>query len=100
MAEVARRHGMLPQQLYTWRGRFRDRAERMGSVPAVIEGPSTTPVPSTSSGPPTPAVTTVPAAQKTGGQIVIETRGLSICILSDVDADHIERVLLAVQVNT
>ena len=94
VAEVAQRHGMLPQQLYNWRGRFRERAEGMGFVPAVIEGPSTSPVPST------PAVSSVPAAQRTGGQIVIETRGLSIRIPSDVDADHIERVLLAVQVNT
>ena len=39
VAEVARRHGMLPQQLYNWRGRFRERAEGMGFVPAVIEGP-------------------------------------------------------------
>lgn len=100
VAEVAQRHGMLPQQLYNWRGRFRERAEGMGFVPAVIEGPSTSPVRSTSSGPPTPAVSSVPAAQRTGGQIVIETRGLSIRIPSDVDADHIERVLLAVQVNT
>ena len=34
------------------------------------------------------------------GEIIIETRGLSIRIPSDVDADHIERVLLAAQVNT
>ncbi|WP_397587062.1 IS66-like element accessory protein TnpA [Sphingobium fuliginis] len=99
VAEVARRHGMLPQQLYTWRGRFRDRAEGMGFVPAVIEGPSTIPVSSTSSGPPTPAASSLPASPSSGGEIVIETRGLSIRIPSDVGADHIERVLLAAQVN-
>jgi transposase len=94
VAEVARRHGMLPQQLYTWRGRFKERAEEMGFVPAVIDGP---PIPP---GPPTPAVSSAPATPKAGGQIVIETAGLSIRIPSDVDADHIERVLLAVQANT
>ncbi|KEQ49967.1 IS66-like element accessory protein TnpA [Sphingobium chlorophenolicum] len=100
VAEVAQRHGMLPQQLYNWRGRFRERAEGMGFVPAVIEAPSPSPVPSTSSGPPAPTVSSVPVAERSDGQIVIETRGLSIRIPSDVDADHIERVLLAVQVNT
>ncbi|WP_454888784.1 IS66-like element accessory protein TnpA [Sphingobium indicum] len=100
VAEVARRHGMHPQQLYNWRGRFRERAEGMGFVPAVIEGPSTPPVPPTSSGPPAPAVCSVPVAERTEGQIVIETRGLSIRIPSDVDADHIERVLLAARVTT
>lgn len=34
-----------------------------------------------------------------GGQIVIETGTLSIRIPCDVSADHIERVLLAVQVS-
>jgi transposase len=100
VAEVAQRHGMLPQQLYNWRGRFRERAEGMGFVPAVIESPSTPPVPSTSSGSPASTVSSVPVAERTDGQIVIETRGLSIRIPSDVDADHIERVLLAVQANT
>ncbi|EOF7628155.1 MAG: hypothetical protein CL858_04440 [Cupriavidus sp.] len=100
VAEVARRHGMLPQQLYNWRGRFRERAEGMGFVPAVIESPPAPPVPSPSSGPPAPAVSSLPASSRSGGEIIIETRGLSIRIPSDVDADHIERVLLAAQVNT
>ena len=95
VAEVARRHGMLPQQLYNWRGRFRERAEGMGFVPAVIESPPAPPVPSPSSGPPA-----LPVSSRSGGEIIIETRGLSIRIPSDVDADHIERVLLAAQVNT
>jgi transposase len=99
VAEVARRHGMLPQQLYNWRGRFRERAEGMGFVPAVIEGPSA-PLSAPSSGPPAPVVSSVPVNPRIGGEIIIETRGLSIRIPSDVDADHIERVLLAAQVNT
>ena len=95
VAEVARRHGMLPQQLYNWRGRFRERAEGMGFVPAVSESPPAPPVPSPSSGPPA-----LPVSSRSGGEIIIETRGLSIRIPSDVYADHIERVLLAAQVNT
>jgi transposase len=100
VAEVARRHGMLPQQLYNWRGRFRERAEGMGFVPAVIEGPSAPPVPPPSSVPPVPAVSSFSASPRSGGEIVIETRGLSIRIPSHVDADHIERVLLAARVTT
>ncbi|SFG54413.1 hypothetical protein SAMN05518801_1501, partial [Novosphingobium sp. CF614] len=34
-----------------------------------------------------------------GGQIVIETGNLTIRVPDDVSADHIERVLLAVQVS-
>ncbi len=94
VSEVARRHGLLPQQLYNWRGRFKECAEGMGFVPAVIEGPLTPPAP------PVPVMSSAPAASGTGGQIVIETGALSIRIPSDVDADHIERVLLAVQANT
>jgi len=94
VSEVARRHGLLPQQLYNWRGRFKERAEGMGFVPAVIEGPSAPPAP------PAPALSPAPAAPKTGGQIMIKIGALSIRIPSDVDADHIERVLLVVLANT
>lgn len=41
-----------------------------------------------------------PPSQSAGGQIVIETGTLSIRIPCDVSADHIERVLLAAQVNS
>src|SRR5690242_2671539 len=37
VSAVARRHGMYPQQLYTWRRRLRERAEAMSFVPAMVE---------------------------------------------------------------
>ncbi len=40
-----------------------------------------------------------PPPQSVSGQIVIETGGLVIRVPDDVSADHIERVLLAVQVS-
>lgn len=87
VSEVARRHGMYPQQLYTWRRGLRERAEAMSFVPAMVERENAGALP----GPP---------LQSAGGQIVIETGTLSIRIPCDVSADHIERVLLAAQVNS
>jgi transposase len=86
VSEVARRHGMFPQQLYTWRRGLRERAEAMSFVPAMVDRENAVLLPG------------VPS-QSAGGQIVIETGALSIRIPSDVSADHIERVLLAVQVS-
>lgn len=87
VSEVARRHGMYPQQLYTWRRGLRERAEAMSFVPAMVERENAGLLPG------------VPS-QSAGGQIVIATGALSIRIPSDVSADHIERVLLAVQVHS
>lgn len=86
VSAVARRNGMFPQQLYTWRRALRERAEAMSFVPAMVERKNAGALP----GPP---------PQSVGGQIVIETGTLSIRIPCDVSADHIERVLLAVQVS-
>ncbi|NYI22341.1 transposase [Sphingobium indicum] len=85
VSAVARRHGMYPQQLYTWRRGLRERAEAMSFVPAMVErgkvgelsGATVSPV---------------------SGEIVVEASGLLIRIPPDVSADHIERVLLAVRV--
>lgn len=86
VSAVARKHGMYPQQLYTWRRGLRERAEAMSFVPAMVERGNVSEL----SGAAVPPVS---------GQIVIELGNLSIRIPSDVSADHIERVLLAVQVN-
>lgn len=86
VSAVARRHGMYPQQLYTWRRGLRERAEAMSFVPAVVEGGSAGEL----------SGAALPTAS---GQIVIEASGLLIRIPPDVSADHIERVLLAVRVN-
>lgn len=86
VSAVARRHGIYPQQLYTWRRGLRERAEAMSFVPAMVDRENA-------------GVLSGVAAPSTSGQIVIETGGLSIRIPPDVSADHIERVLLAVRVN-
>lgn len=85
VAEVARRHGIIPQQLYTWRRGLRERAEAMSFVPAVVEREA--------------AGRALRTMASSTGEIVIEAGALAIRIPSDVTADHIERVLLAVQVN-
>ena len=80
VAAVARRHGLYPQQLYTWRRGVQERAEAMRFVPAMVErGEATRPVRS---------------GAATSGEIVIETATLAIRIPAGVSADHIERVLL------
>lgn len=86
VSAVARRHGMFPQQLYTWRRGLRERAEAMSFVPAMVERENT-------------GALLGPPPQSVGGQIVIETGNLKIRVPDDVSADHIERVLLAVQVS-
>lgn len=86
VSAVARRHGIYPQQLYTWRRGLRERAEAMSFVPAMVDQENA-------------SVLTGVAVPSTSGQIIIETGGLSIRVPDDVSADHIERVLLAVQVS-
>lgn len=86
VSEVARKHGLYPQQLYTWRRGLRERAEAMSFVPALVEEGHVGELSGT-------------AVPPMSGQIVIEMSGVSIRIPADVSADHIERVLLAVQVN-
>ncbi len=85
VSEVARRHRIFPQQLYTWRRGLGERAEALSFVPAVVEREDEARV--------------LRPITSPSGQIVIETGALSIRIPADVSADHIERVLLAVQVN-
>ena len=85
VSEVARRHGIFPQQLYTWRRSLRERAEAMTFVPAVVDDEDEN--------------RAMRIAAPSRGQIVIEAGDLAIRIPSDVTADHIERVLLAVRVS-
>ena len=86
VSAVARRHGMFPQQLYTWRRGLRERAEAMSFVPAMVERENAGALPG-------------PSPQRVGRQIVIETGNWTIRVPDDVSADHIERVLLAVRVS-
>jgi len=86
VSAVARRHGLFPQQLYTWRRGLRERAEAMTFVPAIVERGKVDELSSAA----------VPPVR---GQIVVEASGLLIRIPPDVSADHIERVLLAARVS-
>lgn len=83
VAAIARRNDMLPQQLYAWRREARERLEAGGEtafVPAVVEE--------------------LKVPQASCGEIRIDVRGMTIRVPDGVSADHIERVLLAVQVAT
>lgn len=83
IAEIARTHGLLPQQLYAWRhdsipGK-RLSSKKMGFVPAVIED-----------------VGGAGSADGGGDEIVIRTAALAIHVPPGASEDHIARVLAAV----
>lgn len=83
IAEIARTHGLLPQQLYAWRhdsipGK-RLASKKLGFVPAVVEDAG-------GSGP----------ADGGGDEIVIRTARLAIHVPPWASEDHIARVLAAV----
>ncbi len=89
VSEVARRHGIIPQQLYRWRNEAKERMEagdRTAFVPAMVEKQS--------------SVSATPAGPARCGEIRIDVRGMVVRVPDGVTADHIERVLLAVQVAT
>ena len=84
IAEIARTHELLPQQLYAWRHDSmraqRLASEPLGFVPAIIDEPES-------------------MAPVLGGstEIVIRTGALAIHVPPGVSADHIVRVLAAVR---
>lgn len=82
VAEIARRNDMLPQQLYAWRREARERLES-GDGPAFV-----------------PTAVDEPAKASSCAEIRINVRGMTIRVPDGVTADHIERVLLAVQMAT
>lgn len=87
VSDVARRNDILPQQLYAWRRAAKERMEAgrgAAFVPAVVEERR-----------PPSCATSVDCAD-----IRIELAGLVIRVPDGASADHIERVLLAVQVAT
>jgi transposase len=75
VAEVARRHGLVPQQLYSWRSTARARDSDF--VPLALERAP------------------LPSASGSSGTIVVQAGDLAIHIPASVTADHIERVFLA-----
>jgi transposase len=79
IADVARRHGLMPQQLYGWRSavRARDSEPALSFVPLALEdAPS-------------------PIASGSSVAILVQAGGLTIHIPASASADHIERVLVA-----
>ena len=84
VAEVARRHGLIPQQLYGWRSIARAQGiGAMSFVPVALDG-------SGQDGARSPGLTNQ-------AEIVVRTSGMAVHIPSGVRTDHIERVLLAVR---
>ncbi len=81
-AEVARRYGILPQQLYAWRREMCER-EKMTFVPAVIEEQVDPPLP----------------AGRSDAEIIVEVGTIRLRVPDTASADHVERVLLAVMVS-
>jgi len=82
VAAIARCNDMLPQHLYAWRREARERMEA-GDATAFV-----------------PAVVQPARSEGAWVEIVIELRGMTIRVPDGVSADHIERVLVAVQVAT
>lgn len=85
VSAVARRHGVVPQQLYGWRRQLGERieaGEAAAFVPALVE----------------PAQQPGSRAASVGAEIRIELGGLRVFVPADASADHLERVLLAVRV--
>jgi transposase len=82
IAEVARRHGLMPQQLYGWRSAARARESASGAtfVPMEVD------------------VNTATVATN-GNAVVVQAGGMVIHVPAGVSADHIERVLLAVRMS-
>ena len=83
ISEVARRHGLMPQQLYGWRSAARARVAAPGVafVPMEVNGDAG-----------------LVGAMK-GSIVVVQAGGMAIHVPAGVSADHIERVLLAVRMS-
>lgn len=84
VSEVARRHQLLPQQLYNWRSKVSERIESNDTafVPAIVQD----------------APRSVTHCVSPGAEIRIEFNGMSVFVPDGASADHVERVLLAVRV--
>lgn len=83
ISDVARRHGLMPQQLYGWRSaaRARESASGVSFVPMEVDA------------------STPPGGAISGNTVVVRAGDMAIHIPPGVSADHIERVLLAVRMS-
>ncbi len=101
VSDVARRHGLSPQQLFGWRARLRDAGSVSGRsvddtpafVPAIVENE-----------PPCPVASTLPAAMGTASSapasIEIAFGGVIVRVRGEVDPRALTAVLKALRVRT
>ena len=88
MAEVARRHGLYPQQLYTWRRAFVEAGDR-GATPA----PMFVPVQMAE----TNAPRRRPRRRPAGMVEVLLANGRTLRIPPDIEADTLARLVRALE---
>lgn len=83
ISEIARRHGLMPQQLYGWRSaaRAREAASGVVFVPMEVDADAAA------------------VEAMNGNSVVVQSGGMVIHVPPGVSADHIERVLLAVRMS-
>jgi transposase len=89
VADVARRHGIHRNQLYSWRGAFADRPHRPGPA----EAPGFVPVTVVPGEAPEPAAGPAPA----GGVIEIALGPVTVRLTGPVDAAALRRVLQVIR---
>jgi transposase len=91
VSEIARRHGMSPQHLFTWRRLALhraglERAEAPFFVPAMIEAPAEQPAPKRRA-----------RRRSSSGGIVLEIDGVLVRVGSDASPKAIEAVIRALK---
>ena len=87
---VARRHGLAPSLLFTWRRQARQGRLGGGAVPALVPVEITS-TPAPTCGPQLPC--SPPAQRARAGIIEIELGGCRVRVDRDVDAEALQRVL-------
>ena len=104
VSEVARRHGLSPQQLFGWRARLRDAVR--GSAPSCDATPSFVPA-IVENEPPSPAAPSLPAAVAAMGaagvapaSIEIALSGVIVRVRGEADPRALTAVLKALRGRT
>lgn len=87
---VARRHGLAPSLLFSWRRQARQGRLGGETVPALVPVEITSP-PTPACGPQLPS--SAPAQRARAGIIEIELSGCRVRVDRDVDAEALQRVL-------
>ena len=99
VSDVARRNGLTPQQVFTWRRQARQpvasEAEAPKFVPAVV-GPASAVRPSRGR----PRKRTRQVDRNSGGSIEVEIEGVSVRIGRGAEAKTVAAVLRALKANT